>query len=155
MFYFNCPGFHRIYTNIFTYNPNSVERRCTAILRRMCQLTLTRIVFQVSRVFDLNYQVKPQPTFSLPNFLLFYTFGFNDTQTHLCTFCLLIRIPFFHHCNPAAALFPIRLRFRYFIYYTSSPSISVTIHISKSKLVQLIIRILVFNHFVCIKLVFL
>ncbi len=97
MFYFNHPRFRRIYTNIFTCNPTGVERRCAAILRRICQLTLTRIVFQVSRVFDLNYQVKPQPTFSLPNFLLFYTFGFNDIRTHLHILQPFICIPLFNH----------------------------------------------------------
>lgn len=95
MFYFNHQRFHRIYTNIFTCTPTSVERRCAVILRRMCQPTLTSIVFQVSRVFDLNYQVKPQPTFSLLNFLLFYTFGFNDIRTHLHILHPFICIPLF------------------------------------------------------------
>ena len=35
----------------------NAPRGCAVILRRICQLTLTRITHQVSRTFDLNYLI--------------------------------------------------------------------------------------------------
>ncbi len=37
----------------------NAPRGCAVILRRICQLSLTRITHQVSRAFDLNY-IEPQ-----------------------------------------------------------------------------------------------
>ena len=36
----------------------NAPRGCAVILKRICQLSLTRITHQVSRVFDLNYHKK-------------------------------------------------------------------------------------------------
>ena len=35
----------------------NAPRECAVILRRICQLSLTRITHQVSRAFDLNFDI--------------------------------------------------------------------------------------------------
>ena len=49
-------GAHCLGDNGFA--PTGTKCRCAVILKRRCQLALTRITHQVSRAFDLNLQTK-------------------------------------------------------------------------------------------------
>ena len=58
----------------------NAPRGCAVILRRICQLSLTRITHQVSRAFDLNYH-RNQSSFNVMSALqkkikvYFFSFG--------------------------------------------------------------------------------
>ena len=79
-----------------------------------------------------------------------------DSMIRKHTYALLLPYLYylFSSLQSRCCIIPYPASFQIFYLLYITPSIDATIHISKPKRVQLITRNLVFNHFICVKLIF-
>ena len=74
-----------MFISVGVQSPTEINapRGCAVILRRICQLSLTRITHQVSRAFDLNY-------LHLISISFLYTQIFIGTMDYFATILMIL-----------------------------------------------------------------